>query len=331
MSSTNLPRPMRRPLVNTVARVLVFRSASVSVRCWAAISVFTIHLPANARDLVDDSEPASAPVPADASDSEQCKVLVIDDDPVVRDLISRHLVKEGFQVVSASAGSEGLSLARKIRPDVISLDVLMPGMDGWSVLEQLKEDVETADTPVIMVSILDEKKIGYTLGATDYLIKPIDRDRLLQVMNRHCRGRLDGPVLLVDDDEAARDITGKILESHDLEVIQAGNGKEAIDILEQVLPQIILLDLMMPVMDGFEFLEAVRERAEWRAIPVIVITAKDLTEADHERLNGMVRSVIGKGKYSESDLLSSLRTVLRQATAGGNNSINAIDENQPEV
>jgi CheY-like chemotaxis protein len=249
---------------------------------------------------------------------------------VVRDLISRQLVKEGFQVISASAGSEGLALAKKLKPDVISLDVLMPGMDGWSVLMQLKDDAETADTPVIMVSILDEKKIGYTLGATDYLIKPIDRDRLLQVMNKHCRGRLDGPVLLVDDDDNAREITGKTLESHGLEVIHASNGTQALEILEQVLPQIILLDLMMPVMDGFEFLEAMKERPEWRAVPVIVITAKDLTEADHERLNGKVRSVIGKGKYSESDLLSSLRVVVRQVSTAGNDSIKSIDGNNHE-
>jgi adenylate cyclase len=276
-------------------------------------SDFTIRIPAVAREPEAVEETAVSPaLPGCTADSAQCKVLVIDDDPVVRDLITRYLVKEGFQVINASAGSEGLSLARSIKPDVISLDVLMPGMDGWSVLMQLKEDAEMADTPVIMVSILDEKKIGYTLGAADYLIKPIDRNRLLQVINKHCRGRLDGPVLLVDDDEGAREITGAALENHGVEVIHAGDGRQALQILQQVLPQIILLDLMMPVMDGFEFLEAVKERPEWRTIPVIVITARDLTEDDHERLNGMVRRVISKGHYTETDLLSMLRGVLRQ-------------------
>jgi CheY-like chemotaxis protein len=199
---------------------------------------------------------------------------------------------------------------------VISLDVLMPGMDGWSVLMQLKDAEETADTPVVMVSIIDEKKIGYSLGAADYLTKPVARDRLIHVMEKHSRGRFVGPVLLVDDDADARELTCAILEKEGVDVMQAVDGRQALALLGQVLPQIILLDLMMPVMDGFEFLEELKMRPEWQSIPVVVITAKDLTDADHERLNGKVRNVIGKGNYTESDLIQMLSRTVRQVSNG---------------
>lgn len=290
-------------------------------------SVFAIHMPAASREQQEADNVIQAPSADYASEPGQCKVLVIDDDPVVRELITRSLGKEGFQVVNASAGSEGLSLAKQIKPDVISLDVLMPGMDGWTVLMKLKEDAETADTPVVMVSIVDEKKIGYTLGASDYLTKPVDRSRLLHVMEKHCRGRFTGPVLLVDDDAGARELTCSTLEKEGVEVMQAGDGHQAIELLEQVLPQIILLDLVMPVMDGFEFLEALKARPEWQAIPVVVITAKDLSEADHERLNGKVMNVIGKGKYTESDMLKMLQRVVRQVSNTGHGKVRSGSEN----
>ena len=271
-------------------------------------------MPAASRGQQEADTLIQEPTADHAPETGQCKVLVIDDDPVVRELITRFLGKEGFQVVNAGAGREGLSLAKQIKPDVISLDVLMPGMDGWTVLMKLKEDAETADTPVVMLSIVDEKKIGYTLGAADYLTKPVDRSRLLHVMEKHCRGRFTGPVLVVDDDAAAREVTCTALEREDVGVIQAGDGKQALELLARVTPQIILLDLMMPVMDGFEFLEALKERPEWQAIPVVVITSKDLSDADHERLNGKVRNVIGKGNYTESDMLKMLQRVVRQVS-----------------
>jgi CheY-like chemotaxis protein len=281
-------------------------------------SVFTIHIPADSSAQAEAEDALHAPVPAlpgCAADNGQCRVLVIDDDPVVRELITRFLSKEGFQVINASAGSEGVELAKQYKPDVISLDVLMPGMDGWSVLTRLKESEETADTPVVMVSIIDEKKIGYSLGAADYLTKPIERDRLIHVMEKHCRGRFTGPVLVVDDDAVARELTSAMLEKEDVDVVQAGDGRQALALMGELLPQIILLDLMMPVMDGFEFLEELKKHAQWQSIPVVVITAKDLTDADHERLNGKVRSVLGKGAYSESELMTMLQRAVRQAAA----------------
>jgi adenylate cyclase len=281
-------------------------------------SVFTIRIPADSSkaEVSQEAHTCTKPAFECVADNGQCKVLVIDDDPVVRDLISRFLSKEGFQVLNASAGDEGVAMAKQFKPDVISLDVLMPGMDGWSVLMQLKEAEETVDTPVVMVSIIDEKKIGYSLGAADYLTKPIARDRLIHVMEKHCRGRFVGPVLLVDDDAVARELTCVMLEKEEVDVVQAADGQQALALLEQVLPQIILLDLMMPVMDGFEFIEELKTRPEWQSIPVVVITAKDLTDADHERLNGKVRSVIGKGNYTESDLMKMLHRAVRQVSSG---------------
>ena len=273
-------------------------------------STFTIQLPVSSVDATSTPEVALKDQMPDSSGA--CKVLVIDDDPTVRDLISRYLAKEGYQVKSANAGMEGLSLAKQFRPDVISLDVLMPGMDGWSVLSHLKEDADTADTPVVMISIIDEKKVGYTLGAADFLTKPVDRQQLIRVMDKHCRGQLKGPVLVVEDDKSARELIRKMLAREEIEVAQAMNGQDALRFLEQMQPQIILLDLMMPVMDGFEFLETLKTRPEWQAIPVVVITAKELSSQDHERLNGKVKAVLGKGQYAEDDLLRSLRQAIRR-------------------
>ena len=272
-------------------------------------STFAFSLPTAAHVAVEGVPADSASLNGDASKG--CKVLVIDDDETVRNLISRILIKEGFQVSCAGSGKEGLELARQIQPDVISLDVLMPGMDGWSVLVQLKGDAATADTPVIILSILDEKKVGYTLGAADYLNKPIDRTRLIGVIDKHCRGKLVGPVLVVDDDPAIREIVAATLGGEGIDAVGAENGRDALECLAEVMPQLILLDLMMPEMDGFEFLEMLKARPEWREIPVVVITSRDLSSADHERLNGKVRQVISKGEYTESELLDKLRHVIR--------------------
>jgi DNA-binding response OmpR family regulator len=228
-------------------------------------------------------------------------ILVIDDDGAVRDLMQRFLAKEGFGVVTASGGEQGLRLAREVVPDAITLDVMMPGMDGWSVLASLKADASTADIPVVMLTIVDDRNLGYALGADDYLTKPIDRDRLLAAIRKF---RSDLPVLVVDDDDAQRSLMRRILEKEGYAVEEAGNGRQALATLGELTPGLILLDLMMPEMDGFELVEELRHREAWRAIPVMVVTAKDLTPEDHERLNGYVRKILQKGASTCEALLS---------------------------
>jgi CheY-like chemotaxis protein len=234
-------------------------------------------------------------------------VLVVDDDAAVRDLMSRFLGKEGFRVATAAGGEEGLRLARELQPDVITLDVLMPGMDGWSVLAALKADPALADIPVVMLTMLDDRNLGYALGAADYLTKPIDRERLVAVLGRH---RRDLPVLVVDDDADFRELARRTLEREGYSVVEAENGRVGLARLREAKPGVVLLDLMMPEMDGFDFVAAVQEDRAWRALPIVVITAKDLSPEDHERLNGYVARVFQKGALSRETLLGEVRDLV---------------------
>jgi CheY-like chemotaxis protein len=239
-------------------------------------------------------------------------VLVIDDEAAIRDLMQRYLAKEGFRVVVAAGGEEGLRLARELRPDAITLDVMMPGLDGWAVLTALKADPTVADIPVIMLTIVDDKNLGYALGAADYLTKPIERDRLLSVLRTH---RRDHPVLVVDDDVALRELLRRMLEPEGYTVVEAENGRIALERLRGVSPSVILLDLMMPEMDGFEFVAEFRRHEAWRTIPIVVITARDLSREDRERLNGYVQKILQKGAHGREELLAEVRDLVAASVA----------------
>ncbi|MCH6582817.1 MAG: response regulator, partial [Proteobacteria bacterium] len=268
-------------------------------------STFTARLPAAAvapkaaaAPPAEELPTSALPVPAGAP-----TVLVIDDDPAVRDLMQRFLSKEGLRVVVAADGKEGLRLAKVERPDAITLDVLMPGMDGWAVLSALKADPALADIPVIMITIVDEKHVGYALGAVDYLTKPIDWKRLTAVLQKYQRADASCRVLVVEDDARTRKMLRTRLKKHGWLVIEAENGRVGLERMAERLPDLILLDLMMPEMDGFQFVDQLRLNQAWRSIPVIVVTAKDLTEEDRRRLNGYVESILQKGAYEPEELL----------------------------
>ena len=221
-------------------------------------------------------------------------VLVIEDDPGARDLLTRFLTKEGYRVETATGGEAGLRLARELHPDIITLDVMMPDMDGWAVLSDLKADPELADIPVVMLTIVDNKNLGYALGAADYLTKPIQRDRLQAVLAKYCPPSQPTTVLVVEDDIATREVIRHLLEKVGIQVVEAENGRVALERLALGQPGLILLDLMMPEMDGFQFVDYVRQHEAWRGIPIVVVTAKDLTPADRLRLNGYVTDIIRK-------------------------------------
>jgi signal transduction histidine kinase/DNA-binding response OmpR family regulator len=240
-------------------------------------------------------------------------VLVIDDDPATRDLLRRFLGAEGYQVLTAATGDEGLRLVRSERPDVVTLDVLMPGINGWAVLTTLKADAELAEIPVVVLSILDDRDVGYTLGAADYLTKPIDRDRLLTVLRRHCPHQGAAPILVVDDEAATRDMLRRLLEREGWSVTEAPNGRVGLERLAEQVPALMLLDLMMPEMDGFELIAAVRQRPEWLTIPIVVVTAKEISEAERRQLNGGVVRVIKKGASTREELLAEVRSLLARA------------------
>jgi CheY-like chemotaxis protein len=237
-------------------------------------------------------------------------VLVIDDDPGVLDLLSRFLRKEGFAVVTAPSGEDGLRLARQQRPDAITLDVMMPGMDGWAVLSTLKADPELCDIPVIILTIVDDRNMGYALGATDYLTKPIERERLSAALAKYRRDGSTPTVLIVEDDAGIREMLREMIKRDGFATEEAENGRVALGRLSSERPALILLDLLMPEMDGFEFVEEVRKHPDWRSIPIVVVTAKNLDQADRLRLNGYVEHILQKGAYGRDELLSEVRDLV---------------------
>ena len=276
-------------------------------------STFTIRLPAivteSKADVLRRSEET-------ASTTEQVSegapiVLVIDDDPTVHDLVQRFLNKEGLNMIAARSGEEGIRLAKELHPAAITLDVLMPGMDGWAVLTELKADPALCEIPVIMLTIMDEKQMGYALGAADYLTKPIDWDRLAAILQRYDCARPPCPLLVVEDDPVMRDMLRRRLEKEDWTVIEAENGRVALERMTERQPDLILLDLMMPEMDGFQFLDEIRKRKDWHAIPVIVVTAKELSAQDRQRLNGSVEKILQKGAYSREELIREVRDLVK--------------------
>jgi CheY-like chemotaxis protein len=269
-------------------------------------STFTIRLPKGAEpDAMAQEEAAVAAV---ASEPGQDRiVLVIDDDPNALDLLGRTLQGVGVRVVTASDGSEALRLAKSLHPAAITLDVVMPGMDGWAVLRELKLDPETRDIPVIMVTMTDDRETGYALGATEFLTKPIERGQLVQLLARHAPKGAGRRALVVDDLAENREVLRRALEQESWQVTDAENGRVGLDRLADGEISLILLDLMMPVMDGFEFVMEMRKVEEWRGIPIVVVTAKDVTDEDRRRLNGDVAALIQKSGTDRESLLAQLR------------------------
>jgi PAS domain S-box-containing protein len=275
-------------------------------------STFTILLPAKVVDPEAALVPRVEEIPATAVPTPEGAptVLVIDDDPRVHDLMQRFLRKEGLHMVAAMDGEEGLRLAKTVRPTMITLDVLMPGMDGWAVLSALKSDPELTDIPVIMITIMDEKQMGYTLGAADYLTKPIEWKRLASILQKYKCAHPPCPVLVVEDDAEIRKLLRRRLEKEGWAVAEAENGRVALERMAENRPELILLDLMMPEMDGFQFLEEVRKQEGWRSIPVVVVTAKDLTPEDRLVLSGSVTQILQKGAHSQEELLREIRDLV---------------------
>jgi CheY-like chemotaxis protein len=272
-------------------------------------STFTITLP-DQTETPAQSNPADAPhISGDAT-----TVLLVDDDPTARDLLTASLKGAGYRLVHATNGAEALNLARTIRPDAITLDVLMPTTDGWEVLSALKADADLCDIPVVMVTIVPDRGIGLSLGAVDVLTKPVDRARLTALMHRLLRR--EGSVLLVEDDADTREVMRHTIEKMGVPVAEAANGRAALTWLgDHPAPSMILLDLMMPEMDGFEFLDVLAARAEWREIPVIVITAKQLTAVEHDRLLRQVHTVMEKATASKVDIAAAISEALRRPPA----------------
>ena len=244
-----------------------------------------------------DRAPARSPSPV---------VLVIDDDRTARELIAARLEQQGIPVVAVAGGIEGLRRARELHPAAITLDVLMADLSGWDVLAAIKSDPNLAAIPVIMTTIVDEPHKGMALGAADYLTKPIDNERLLRTVARLTTGRMLR-VLIVEDDAAQRQIVRAALEPAGCVVDEAADGREGLARVRAAIPDLIVLDLMMPGMDGFEFAAALQAHADWRLIPLVVVTAQDLDADDRRRLERGFAKIVLKHEFDPGALVDQLR------------------------
>ena len=264
-------------------------------------STFIIRLPDQTRVF---RAPAEPPAPADG----RVTVLVVDDDPTVLSLLAKTLEKESYRVISARNGIEALALAREHRPQAITLDVLMPQMDGWRTLKELKADVELRDIPVIMVTVLNERGMAIPLGAADFMTKPVDRQRLAAILRDYCADRSSASILVVEDDLPTLETLSRSLASMGYTAHAALNGRSGLDWLANYpTPDLILLDLMMPEMDGFEFLRELRKRSAFADVPVIVVTAKELTAEDIRILSGQTERIIAKDQAYLTELAAAVR------------------------
>ncbi len=253
-----------------------------------------------------------ASVPAEIFDSNI--ILIVEDDPQSANLIRRFLEIEGYRTVHIGNGSDALTEARKIRPLAITLDIMLPGKDGWEVLQELKSDPITRGIPVLIVSVTENRDLAYSLHADDYFIKPLDRELLIEKINKLKQSRKRrkdvSHILVVDDDEKALKLTAGFLEKKGFDVERAMNGLDAMKKITVFPPDLLILDLMMPQMSGFEVVEALRQDPKLKEIPIIILTAKELSKAEKEMLNGQVRCLMQKASFSSEDLLYEIKRVI---------------------
>jgi DNA-binding response OmpR family regulator len=244
-------------------------------------------------------------------------ILVVDDDTSVRQLIARHLEQEGWRTVQASNAADALQLARESRPMLITLDIMLPDASGWWVLEKLKEDPQTAGIPVLVVTIVEDQRLVFALGASDYLGKPYDRGALIAKIHRLLPTLTGKRVLVVDDDPEARGMLTKMLKEEDAEVVAASSGDEGMTLVAQAPPDLVLLDLMMPGMSGFEMVARLRAQPASANIPVMIVSAKELTAEDVLTLNGHIQRFVAKGTIEPEGLTNAVRQMLGQSKTQG--------------
>jgi PAS domain S-box-containing protein len=248
---------------------------------------------------------------------EKPMVLIVEDEDPAREILTSYLEPEGYDVAWVSSGTDALIRARQLQPDVITLDIRLGDISGWEILHRLKKDSETTRIPVVVISILDEPETGFALGASDYLVKPIEKESLLAVLRKHVSLPSKGAatLLVVDDDTETRYLLSAMLEAEGYTTVLAASGSQALDILSRVSPSAILLDLLMPEMDGFEVLRRIGEDRMSRDLPVFILTAKDLTEQDLSNLAGQTRALFLKGDAWREALLAQLRRAIREGLA----------------
>jgi CheY-like chemotaxis protein/anti-sigma regulatory factor (Ser/Thr protein kinase) len=277
-------------------------------------SQFTIDLPIEGRSSFHVPSGPNDGTDNAAGELSRPLVIVVEDDPGAAELLSRQIGRAGFRTEIARSGAEALTMAKERKPAAITLDILLPDVDGWEVLTRLKRDEATSDIPVIVVSVVDNPDLGTALGALDYFVKPVDAKDLLNRLSnfRHRAGGRQARVLVVDDEAVNRDWLKHVLEPAGFKVILATGGREAIELARSQKPDVVLLDLLMPEVNGFDVVEALAEREGTKSIPIMVVTAKHLTKADIDQLNGRVSTIIKRGSTGAVDLVKQLQAVLNK-------------------
>jgi CheY-like chemotaxis protein len=270
-------------------------------------SVFTIRIPLKWENLdgLKNTIPLSETTPAD---SHQKTILVVDDDPKMVAILSKYLNEEGYATIGATSGSEALKLAAKYKPFAITLDIIMPDIDGFEVMQQLKANVVTRDIPVIIVSVSDDKETGLALGALGYISKPVNRELLVAEINNLAKSVRT--IMVTDDNNFELDQMSQILETAGFKTLLAHSGVECLQKLEEEIPDLLILDLVMPETDGFEVLDRIRKKPKTQNLPVIIVTAKNLSHDEKIRLRGRVISVITKGRSTPESLQNEIRRII---------------------
>jgi CheY-like chemotaxis protein len=247
------------------------------------------------------------------------RVLIIDDDQAAHTALAQLLTQEGYMVAGIVSSREGRARAKEFRPDIIILDTLVPEIDGWNLLAQFKADADLAAIPVILLTLVnDPKTAGVALGAADYLVKPVDGTKLLPILDKLCTARKETSILVVEDDQPTRVMVARLIEREGWLAVQAENGRRALELLRTFTPSVVLLDLLMPEVDGFAVLREMRANPAWREIPVVVLTSLDLTGEVRRLLYQQAERVLQKGLYTKDELLSEVRdSVSEFARRGG--------------
>jgi CheY-like chemotaxis protein/anti-sigma regulatory factor (Ser/Thr protein kinase) len=275
-------------------------------------STFTLRLPRSPGATT--SPPTTGTSPTESVDLSRPLVLVVDDNPAAAEILARHLDAGGFRMAVAHSGQEALRMARELMPVAITLDILLPEIDGWEVLTRLKADDATRNIPVVVASVIDKPALGRALGAIDYFVKPVDAKALLSRLGQYTFTSkvkdVSVRILAVDDERANLDLLQASLEPAGFAVLRAGGGREGIEMARSLKPDLILLDLMMPGVTGFDVVEALRSDEATRSIPIMVLTAKQLTNHDKQALNGHVAGIFQRDSVAGTELIGWLRELI---------------------
>jgi len=274
-------------------------------------SVFTLKLPLHP---LGELEPAASTAVTVNGPGTGSLVLVVEDDAPAAELLTRQLVGAGYRTHLVRTGADAIAKARELHPSAITLDIMLPDIDGWEVMTKLKSDLATSSIPIIVVSVVDNPELGAALGAVDYFVKPLDAKELVRRLNRfdfkRSLGKEDVNVLVVDDEPANREWLKRALEPAGFTVLSASGGQEGIRMARTRMPDLVLLDLMMPEVTGFDVVEALRSNEATRDTPIMILTAMNLTEAEKQHLNGRVSDILSRGTVGASDIVGLLRRVI---------------------